>query len=145
MKLFVEQSDGLGEAEISVRYDVIDDRLEKILGYIRLNVFSLHGVKDGETKVISLDDVYYFDSTDERTFAYLESDVYECSMKLYELEQQLSDTHFVRISKSCIVNILKLNSVRPLINSRYEATLENGEKLIINRHYLPGFKRKFGL
>jgi Response regulator of the LytR/AlgR family len=145
MKLFVEQSEGLNEPEISVKYDVLDDRLEKILGYIRRNVFSLHGVKDGETKVISLDDVYYFDSTDERTFAYLESDVYECAMKLYELEQQLAGSNFVRISKSCIVNILKLQSVRPLINSRYEAKLENGEKLIINRHYLPAFKQKFGI
>ena len=95
--------------------------------------------------VFSLDDVYYFDSTDERTFIYLASEVYECDMKLYELEQQLADTNFVRISKSCIVNIIKLDSVRPLINSRYEAKLENGEKLIINRHYLPGFKRKFGI
>ncbi len=145
MKLFIEQSEGLKEPEISVRYDVIDNRLEKILGYIRLNVFSLHGVKDGETSVISLEDVYYFDSTDERTFAYLENDVYECSMKLYELERQLADANFVRISKSCIVNILKLESVRPLINSRYEARLENGEKLIINRHYLPAFKQKFGI
>ena len=92
MKLFIEQSEGLKEPEISVRYDVIDNRLEKILGYIRLNVFSLHGVKDGEKSVISLEDVYYFDSTDERTFAYLENDVYECSMKLYELERQLSAT-----------------------------------------------------
>lgn len=145
MKLFIEQSEGLKEPEISVRYDVIDNRLEKILGYIRLNVFSLHGVKDGEKSVISLEDVYYFDSTDERTFAYLENDVYECSMKLYELERQLADANFVRISKSCIVNILKLESVRPLINSRYEARLENGEKLIINRHYLPAFKQKFGI
>lgn len=145
MKLFLEQSEGLNEPEISVKYDVIDDCLEKILGYIRRNVFSLYGVKDGETRVISPDDVYYFDSTDERTFVYLESEVYECSMKLYELEQQLAGASFVRISKSCIVNILKLESVRPLINSRYEAKLENGERLIINRHYLPAFKQKFGI
>ncbi len=145
MKLIIEQSNGLEEPEIKVRYDEMDDRLQRILGYIRLNVHSLSGVKDGKTKVISLDDVYYFDSTDERTFIYLASEVYECDMKLYELEQQLADTNFVRISKSCIVNIIKLDSVRPLINSRYEAKLENGEKLIINRHYLPGFKRKFGI
>ena len=145
MKLYIEQSDGFGESEISVKYETLDDRLESIISYIQQNDFSLYGVKDGETKVISTDDVFYFDSTDERTFIYLESDVYECSLKLYELEQQLAGANFVRISKSCIVNIMKLDSVRPLINSRYEAKLENGERLIISRHYLPDFKRRFGI
>ena len=145
MKLFIKQSEGFGESEISVNYETLDDRLESIISYIQHNVFSLYGVKDGETKVISTDDVFYFDSIDERTFIYLEKDVYECALKLYELEEQLADANFVRISKSCIVNIMKLDSVRPLINSRYEARLENGEKLIISRHYLPDFKRRFGI
>ena len=145
MKLFVKQLDGFGETEISVKYEILDDRLESIISYIQQHDFSLYGVKDGEKKLISLDDVFYFDSTDERTFIYLASDVYECSLKLYELEQQLAGANFVRISKSCIVNIMKLDSVRPLLNSRYEAKLENGEKLIISRHYLPDFKRKFGI
>ena len=145
MKLFVRQSDGFGESVIRVEYEELDDRLENIIRYIRQHDFSLYGVKDGETKLIAPDDVFYFDSTDERTFIYLASDVYECSLKLYELESQLAGANFVRISKSCIVNIMKLDSVRPLLNSRYEAKLENGEKLIISRHYLPGFKAKFGI
>ena len=116
-----------------------------IIQHIRLHMFSVAGVKDGETKIFPLGDIFYFDSTDERTFLYLENDVYECSLKLYELEEQLEKANFVRISKSCIVNIMKLDSVRPLLNSRYEAKLENGEKLIISRHYLPGFKQKFGI
>ena len=145
MKLLIEQIHGLGEAEVNVRYDKLDDRLEKIIGYIRLNACSLYGTKDGETKLISPDDVFYFDCTDERTFIYLASDVYECPLRLYELERQLAGANFVRISKSCIVNIIKLDSVRPLLNSRYEAKLENGEKLIISRHYLPDFKARFGI
>ncbi len=145
MKLLIEQSDQYTDAEIVIKCGMMDDRLESIIQHIRLHMFSVAGVKDGETKIFPLGDIYYFDSTDERTFLYLENDVYECSLKLYELEEQLEKANFVRISKSCIVNIMKLDSVRPLLNSRYEAKLENGEKLIISRHYLPGFKRKFGI
>ena len=145
MKLLIEQSDQYTDAEIVIKCGMMDDRLESIIQHIRLHMFSVAGVKDGETKIFPLDDIFYFDSTDERTFLYLENDVYECSLKLYELEEQLEKANFVRISKSCIVNIMKLDSVRPLLNSRYEAKLENGEKLIISRHYLPGFKRKFGI
>ncbi len=145
MKLLIEQSDQYTDAEIVIQCGMMDDRLESIIQHIRLHMFSVAGVKDGETKIFPLGDIFYFDSTDERTFLYLENDVYECSLKLYELEEQLEKANFVRISKSCIVNIMKLDSVRPLLNSRYEAKLENGEKLIISRHYLPGFKRKFGI
>ena len=145
MKLLIEQSDQYTDAEIVIKCGMLDDRLESIIQHIRLHMFSVAGVKDGETKIFPLGDIYYFDSTDERTFLYLENDVYECSLKLYELEEQLEKANFVRISKSCIVNIMKLDSVRPLLNSRYEAKLENGEKLIISRHYQPGFKRKFGI
>ena len=145
MKLLIEQSDQYTDAEIVIKCGMMDDRLESIIQHIRLHMFSVAGVKDGETKIFPLGDIYYFDSTDERTFLYLENDVYECSLKLYELEEQLEKANFVRISKSCIVNIMKLDSVRPLLNSRYEVKLENGEKLIISRHYQPGFKRKFGI
>ena len=145
MKLLIEQSDQYTDAEIVIKCGMMDDRLESIIQHIRLHMFSVAGVKDGETKIFPLGDIYYFDSTDERTFLYLENDVYECSLKLYELEEQLEKANFVRISKSCIVNIMKLDSVRPLLNSRYEAKLENGEKLIISRHYLPDFKRVFGI
>lgn len=145
MKLFIEQSDQYTEAEITIKCGMMDDRLESIISHIRLNMFSVSGVKDGEMRIISLGDIFYFESIDDKTFIYLENDVYECSMKLYELEEQLEKANFVRISKSCIVNIIKLDSVRPMLNSRYEAKLENGEKLIINRHYLPAFKNKFGI
>lgn len=145
MKLFIEQSDEYNDTEITIKCGIVDERLESIIQQIRLCMFSVSGVKDGETRVIPLEEIFYFESIDERTFIYLKSDVYECSMKLYELEEQLEKANFVRISKSCIVNIMKLDSVRPLMNSRYEAKLDNGEKLIINRHYLANFKSKFGI
>ena len=113
MKLLIEQSDAYdgGDAEITIRCGMADERLEGIIAYIRLQMFSVSGTKDGETRVLPLGEIYYFESIDERTFAYLQSDVYECALKLYELEEQLQQAHFVRISKSCIVNIMKLITI----------------------------------
>lgn len=49
---------------------------------------------------------------------------------------------FVQISKSCILNINVLDFVRPLLNSRMEATLKNGERLNVSRKYLVNIKSK---
>ncbi|RRJ64281.1 LytTR family transcriptional regulator [Paenibacillus oralis] len=143
MKLIIDQSLEHEDVEITIKCRLIDADLEKLIAQIRLYGFSITGKKDGASYPLRPEDIYYFESIDDKTFAYCEKDVYECSLRLYELEQQFAQADFVRISKSCILNIMKLSSVRALINGRFEAKLDNGEKLIINRHYVQGFKQKF--
>lgn len=142
MKLIIDQSLEHKEIEITIKCGLIDEDLQRLIDQIRLYSFSISGRKDGRIHQIRLEDVYYFESTDNKTFAYCEEAVYECSPKLYELEQQLANSHFVRISKSCILNIAKLSSVRALLYGKFEAQLANKEKLIINRHYVQALKEK---
>lgn len=59
-------------------------------------------------------------------------------------ENKLQAYGFVQISKSCILNINVLESIRPLFNSRMEAALKNGEKVTINRSYLHEVKKALG-
>ena len=51
----------------------------------------------------------------------------------------------MRISKSCILNVMTLKNVRALLNGKMEAELENGEKVIVTRHYVETLKQKLGL
>ena len=146
MKLTIEQSSDNKEIEINIKCgQVIDERLQKLIDQIRLYSFSIIAKKDKEIYQISLKDVYYIESIEEKTFVYLEKEVYEASLKLYELEEQLVNTSYIRVSKSIILNIEKLQSIKPLINGKLEATLKNQEKVLINRHYVPAFKKKFGI
>ena len=86
-------------------------------------------------------DLFYAESVDERVFLYTVSDSYEIRMKLYELEDLLKSKSFLRISKSMIVNLMKISSVRPALNGRFSAVLKNGEEIIISRKYVPELKR----
>lgn len=145
MKLIIDQSPGQEEVEITVKCALIDERLSRLIEMIRLYAFSIAGKKDGRTYSLKLEDVYYFESVDRKTFAYTEGNVYECEFKLYELEEQLAKTNFVRIGKAAILNVSVLQSVRALMNGRMEAELANGEKMIISRHYVAELKKKLGL
>lgn len=145
MKLIIEQDSNREETEIIIRCSAINSDLQKIIDEIRLFSFSINAYKDGSIRKIEPENVCYIESVDEKTFIYCENDVYDCRMKLYKLEEVLIKSTFVRISKACILNIEFIESVRPLLNGKYEALLLNGEKLIINRHYVPDFKKKFGL
>lgn len=142
MKLIVEQSDEWEDVEIRIRCGQMTPSLEKIIEQVRLYGFSIIGEKDGETFNISFEQIYYFEAVENRTYAYCENEVYQCKQKLYELEERLGTMNFQRISRSCILNIHKLLSIKTLLNGRIEATLENREKLIVNRHYAEELRQK---
>lgn len=142
MKLTIEQSDQYATTEILIKCGQIDLALEKIIKDIRLYGFSIIGKKDGETCQIKLEDIFYFESVDEKTYIYCEKDVYESVQRLWELEEQLQHINFQRVSKNCIINIYKLTGVRPIMNYKLEASLENGEKVIVNRNYVMLLKQK---
>lgn len=64
----------------------------------------------------------------------------EVKQRLYELEMILSDRDFIRISKSVIININKIKSLKPEINRTILATMYNGEQLFVSRKYVPAIR-----
>jgi len=120
----------------------VDSNVKEIVNFIKSRQGSID-VKNGEMKYnIPIVDIFYVESVDDRTFIYLSDDCYETSHKLYELEEILNERRFIRISKSVIVNLLKIECVKPALNGRYLCHLKNGEDVIISRKYVPEFKEK---
>lgn len=109
--------------------------------HIELFDKKLQAKKDDEWRFVNLFDILYFESVDNRTFLYTKDDVMEIKRRLYELEIILSEKDFFRISKSQIININKVKSLRPEINRTILATMCNGEQLYISRKYAPAIRR----
>lgn len=143
MKLIIEQSDNYAETEIYIKCNNIDKNLQKVIDELQIIMFSLIVYKDGATHKLSIDDIYYFESVDDKTFVYCKVDVYECKYKLYEIENKVSNYNFVRISKSSIVNIDKISHIKPQLAGRLDIAMDNGEHQIVNRHYVNILKEKF--
>lgn len=145
MKLTVEQSLEHQEVEITIKCNTIDPELERLIAQIRLYGFSIQGRKDNNIHMVKLEDIYYFESVDDKTFMYRENDVLECDTRLYALGEQLIHTPFVRISKAIMLNTAHISYVKSAVNGRFEVHLDNGEAVIVNRHYMSEFKAKFDL
>lgn len=145
LKLIIEEDTGFQETVIRITCPVMTRELEEIISLIRLHAFSVAARKDGETHLLRLDDICYFESVDGRTFVYTETDVYETDLRLYQLEEELRKTNFLRASKSVLLNLSHLRSVKPQANGRMCGTLDNDEQIIISRKYVAGLKQKLGL
>lgn len=83
----------------------------------------------------SLEDVFYFEAVDEKTFACTKDRVFEVRNRLYEIEEMFGANYFVRCSKSVVMNLMQLESIAPALNGRFLAKMKNGEKLVISRQY----------
>ena len=48
--------------------------------------------------------------------------------------------HFLRVSKSMLLNLMKIRSIQPALNGRLVAVLQSGEEAIISRSYVKALK-----
>lgn len=145
MKLKILRDDKYKEPCVTVEYSQETKQINDIINAIKLYGNTIQAEQNGNSMTVSFKDIYYFESVDDNSYIYTKTDVFSTAHKLYKIEEMIENTSFVRVSKSCIVNIAKLKSVKPFLNGRFEGTMLNGEKIIINRHYVADFKKRFVL
>ncbi len=145
MKIIIETPKDGDDDEIIIRCHELDDELMAFIARLKSGKSQITGYSDSIIRQLSPKEIYYFESVDNKVFAYCEKEVYEVKEKLYEIENRYSHSDFQRISKSVIVNVSLIEYISPMLGSRLEATLKNGERVIISRQYVPELKRKLGI
>ena len=143
MKIIIEDI-GPEEAVI-IRCREVDEAVMQLVNGLKLKKEKLT-VRQGE-KILQIEpgDIYYFEAVDNKVFLYLEKNVYETKLKLYELERRFAGTDFFRVSKSVILNLAKVKNFTPEFSGRFEALMKNGERVGISRQYVPLLKNKLGI
>ena len=145
LKISINIVPGLEDTEISVSCGKLTPEIEKLIATLQMSDNRLTASQNGEIHILDLDDVIYIDAVDRKTFIYTQDKVYESDFKLYELEGRLSDSMFFRVSKSCIVNLRRIKSLRDDIERRIRLTMDNGEQLIASRNYADELRIKLGV
>lgn len=136
MKITIEEQEAAQDIEVTIVCVRADRRVLDIAARLRMLDRKVTGTADGCTHVLNAEDVLFIESVDT---------VLETSLRLYEMEERLADCDFLRIAKGCIVNFRAITALKPDVNGRIIATLENGERVVISRQYAPDVKSKLGL
>jgi len=141
----IEIQEGHSGTEVIIRCPTATDSIRRIETLLHGMGKRLACTIDEQTFFIERHEVLYFESVDKRCYLYTSDNVYEISMKLYEIEELLTDTFFIRSSKSQIVNMAKIESLCPDFGGRIEALMNNGEKLIVSRQYSKKLRERLGM
>ncbi len=110
-----------------------------------INSLTLIATKERKTYFIKPEDISLVRTEGREIVCYDKlQNKYVLDKPLYELENIL-DIHFVRISKSTIVNINQINHVKASLNGTMELVMKNGITDYISRSFRKVFKERLGL
>jgi len=141
MVLKLEQNTAQNDIEILITYPVKNKIVERVVSFIKSVDTQIECYSDDIVKLLNVSDIYYIESVDGKTIVFCERGNYQIRKRLYQVYDELADNGFVQISKYCIMNINKLEEIKPLANSHLEAVLSNGKCLYVTRKYLANIKR----
>ena len=148
MKIRINQDKTMSEIEVIVNCPTVDARVRNLLDALRQCAVSLTGMAEDMTVCVPLHTILYIESINRKTFVYDENRVFRCKDSLTALESLLEQYRFLRISKSCIVNIAQVASTYRCDNHRLGLLLRNGERLVAGRVYAAKVRERiqvFGL
>ena len=145
MKINLDIDGKYDDIEVIIRAPHLNNDIERMVAMMRMIDMQIAVRKDNETFLLDTDKILYVEAVDRKTFVYTNTDTYESELKLYELEQELVERDFLRISKQSIVNLRKIKSLKTDVNRKIRITLQNGEQIVVSHMYSDELRRKLGL
>lgn len=146
MKVEIKLEQGLSEPYAQIHTAEITPQIQeavKILGSAQNKLIT--GCKDKKTYILNPQEIVSFYCEGQNVFAKTESDKYSVKARLYELEEQLAGTAFVRISSSAMANIDCIDCFEMNFNGTMRVQFKNGSSEYVSRRYVNKIKTYLGI
>lgn len=124
-----------GTEEVLIKYKNRTEWVDNLLYYLENQKEKIIGFKGKEQYTIHPGKVIYFESVDGSTYLYTKEDVYKTNISLDNLVRLYSEEGFFRCSKAMVLNVYRIEKLQSLSGNRIDATMDNGEHVIISRRY----------
>lgn len=145
MKIEIHVDETAADLTVLVTCRQLTADVEKILAALRMMNQQMTAKKGNEIYLLDIARILYIESMDRKCFIYTEEEVYESDLCLYELERQLEEYGFFRVSKSFLIRLSKIQSLRADLNRKIRVTMSNGEQIIASRQYAEALKKRLGV
>jgi DNA-binding LytR/AlgR family response regulator len=147
VKVEIKIDGNFKEPKVVIYTDKITDEINALVGKIsEENSFDLiAGFKDEKVKLLELKNIFRIYTESGKVFANTSSGNYALRLRLYEIEERLENTSFVRISNSEIINLKKVKDFDMSFTGTICVTLLNGDITYVSRRNVSKIKEKLGI
>ena len=144
MKILTETDSRYEEIELHVCSNALTDDVRAIVGELHeIYDYNIPGTDEaGNKRMIRRAEILSAYSEGQRVIVLTTGGRYVVRKKLYELETELGDTNFIRISKSEIVNIRKIKSLDLSITGTIRLVMKTGYETYVSRRNVAKIKEK---
>lgn len=132
--------------EINIFVSPLNKQVDDIINMINSDFSDfINGKKDEKIYIVKLSDVESFYTQDGYIKFYANEQEYRTGKKLFELEQKFLCLGFLRISKSTIINIKKVEYLSSILNQQLLFKMESGKEEYSSRSYYNKIRNALGV
>ena len=114
----------------------LEERLKKVLASVRPARPERLVVRSaGKVQFVNVDDIDWILAEDNYVRIHAAGKTYLMRETVSGIEERLPSESFVRIRRSTIVRIERINEIRPLMNGTFELLLQDGTRVVSARRF----------
>ena len=148
MKLNINIDAGAKEPEIMITTAHMTEDINRVVDFVsRLDDAPtiISGIREDKVELLEPDAIVKIYAEDSKVFIQTDKGTYQIRLRLYEAEERLDSSKFVRISNSEIVNLKKVKSLDLSFVGTICMELSNGTVSYVSRRYVSKIKKVLGL
>ncbi|MFD1205500.1 MULTISPECIES: LytTR family DNA-binding domain-containing protein [Sporosarcina] len=141
MKVTLDIDELYEEPKVTIHCNEVDDSIKEIVDFLKGKRTEFLVGRDGEMQhILKPDEIHYFHTEKEGVVAVTSQGSFSLKEKLYELEEILPSTKFIRLSKSVIANLHELSRFEASFNGTLCVHFKSGAKEYVSRTYVSAIK-----
>ena len=134
------------EPKIIIKTSKLTQEVENIMNILsQQNPSIISGIKDEKLEIIDENAIIAVFAQDGKVYADTKNGIYELKLRLYELENILDKTRFVRISKSEIINLKAVKNFDLSFTGTISVEMKNGKISYVSRRFVSKIKKILGV
>lgn len=146
MKIEIKIDESCTEPKITVVTSRVTDEINELVKRLSAEQAQMiAGFADERATLLEPSRIYRVYASDGKVYAETENGAYLLRLRLYEAEQRLANSAFVRISNSEIINLKKVTGFDLSFVGTICVSLSNGTVTYVSRRYVSKIKQILGI
>ena len=146
MKIEIKIDESCIEPKIVIVTDRVTDQINEMVKKLSVEPSEvLAGFRDEQVTVLEPSEIDRVYASGGKVYAETKNGTYLLRLRLYEAEQRLGSSSFVRISNSEIINLKKVKGFDLSFAGTICVSLSNGTVTYVSRRYVAKIKQLLGL
>lgn len=142
VKVVLDVNPSYAETTVTIHCNRVDEMVKNLIQILQdKQPQFIIGKKDEMHYILRPEEIHSFRADGDVVQAITDQGAFVIKERLYELEEMLPASQFVRISKSVIANLYELRRFEASFNGSLCVYFKSGEKEYVSRHYVKRIKK----